>query len=172
MKKIIASVAFIAAFAGYALFLQSTNTANANVSSAGTEAPSVAAQVQPEQVASQTSSGTTGSTHTTVTQATTPIDKPKGQFTDGTYTGTSENAFYGYVQVRATVSGGKLTDVTILSYPNDRHDSVEINQQALPVLKQEAIAAQSANVDGVSGATDTSDAFVRSLSNALEQAKA
>ena len=49
---------------------------------------------------------------------------------------------------------------------------MRINQQAMPVLKQEAIQAQSAQVDGVSGATDTSDAFVQSLTSALTQAQA
>ncbi len=98
--------------------------------------------------------------------------KPKGQYNDGTYTGPVTDAFYGNVQVRVTISGGKITDVTFLQYPNDRSTSREINSQATPWLSQEAIQAQSANVDIVSGATDTSNAFIQSLSAALTQAKA
>lgn len=93
-------------------------------------------------------------------------------YKDGTYTGKSSDAFYGYVQVRATISGGKLNDITILDYPQDRDNSVEINNSALPQLKQEAIRAQTSQVDGVSGATDTSQAFKESLGDALAQAKA
>lgn len=93
-------------------------------------------------------------------------------YKDGSYTGKSSDAFYGYVQVRAIITGGRLSDVTILNYPQDRDNSVEINNAALPRLKQEAIQIQSAQVDGVSGATDTSQAFEESLADALTQAKA
>ncbi|MDR3642837.1 MAG: FMN-binding protein [Candidatus Doudnabacteria bacterium] len=96
---------------------------------------------------------------------------PKGQYTDGQYTGTVADAYYGNVQVKVTVSGGKITDVIFLQYPSDRSTSRYINGQAMPYLKQEAIAAQSASVDIVSGATDTSQAFQQSLAAALAQAK-
>lgn len=102
----------------------------------------------------------------------TPPTASSVSYKDGSYTGKSSDAFYGYVQVRATVSGGKLTDVTVLDYPQDRENSVMINDNALPLLKQQAIQAQSARVDGVSGATDTSQAFMESLGDALAQAKA
>ena len=94
-----------------------------------------------------------------------------GGFKDGSYTGSVEDAFYGNIQVQATISGGRLTDVQFLQYPNDRHDSIEINSQSNPILAQEAIQAQSAHVDIVSGATDSSEAFVRSLQSALDKAK-
>src|ERR1700733_10756947 len=84
-------------------------------------------------------------------------------YKNGTYTGSASDAFYGNIQVQATISGGKITNVTFLQYPNDRGRSIEINQQADPVLSQEAVQAQSANVDIVSGATDTSNAFIQSL---------
>ncbi len=93
-----------------------------------------------------------------------------GQYKDGTYTGSVEDAYYGNVQVQVTISGGQISDVQFLQYPNDRSTSRIINGQAMPYLKQEAIQAQSANVAGVSGATDTSQAFVASLINALNQA--
>ena len=102
---------------------------------------------------------------------TTPVT-PAVSYKDGSYTGKSSDAFYGYVQVRAIITGGKLSDITILDYPQDRDNSVEINNAALPQLKQEAIQVQSAQVDGISGATDTSQAFEQSLADALAQAKA
>jgi len=95
-----------------------------------------------------------------------------GQYKNGTYTGSVADAFYGNVQVQVTVSGGKITDVTFLQHPNDRQTSVIINNQAMPMLTQEAIQAQSASVSGVSGASATSQAFIQSLGDALSQAKA
>lgn len=112
-------------------------------------------------------SQSTAASSNTATQSTASVS-----YKDGLYTGKSSDAFYGYVQVRATVTGGKLADITILDYPQDRDNSVEINNSALPLLKQEAIQAQTAQVDGISGATDTSRAFVESLGDALAQAKA
>jgi uncharacterized protein with FMN-binding domain len=90
---------------------------------------------------------------------------------DGSYAGSAEDAFYGTVQVKAVIQNGKITDIEFLQYPNDRSESVQINQNAIPTLKQEAIQKQSANVDIVSGATQTSDAFNQSLADALVQAK-
>jgi len=100
-----------------------------------------------------------------------PAPKPVGEYADGTYTGSPADAYYGTVKVQAVIQGGKLTAVNFLSYPNDRNTSRYINSQAMPQLKTEAIQAQSANVDGVSGATDTSQAFIQSLGSALAQAK-
>jgi uncharacterized protein with FMN-binding domain len=100
-----------------------------------------------------------------------PAPKPKGQYTDGTYTGAAADAYYGFVQIKVGIQGGKLVTVDFLQYPNDRRTSQYINEQAMPLLKQEAIQAQSANVSGVSGASDTSMAFKQSLGDALAQAK-
>lgn len=90
---------------------------------------------------------------------------------DGVYTGDVTDAYYGNVQVQATISGGKITDVVFLDYPSDRRTSQIINGQAMPYLKQEAIAVQSASVDIVTGATQTSLAFQKSLASALAKAK-
>lgn len=94
-----------------------------------------------------------------------------GQYKDGTYTGKSSDAYYGFVQVRATISDGKLTSIDFLDYPQDRENSIEINDYAMPQLKRQAIQTQSAQVDGVSGATDTTQAFTESLGDALSQAR-
>lgn len=92
-------------------------------------------------------------------------------YKDGTYTGSVADAYYGYVQVQAVIAGGKISDVTFLQYPSDQSTSRFINSQAMPMLKQEAIQAQSVQVDIVSGASDTSMAFVQSLGSALSSAK-
>lgn len=92
-------------------------------------------------------------------------------YRDGEYIGSVADAFYGPIQVKAIIQNGKISDVQFLQYPNDRGTSVEINTQAMPYLTQEAIQAQSANVDIVTGATDSSEAFRQSLASALSQAK-
>jgi len=93
-------------------------------------------------------------------------------YQDGTYTGPAVDAYYGLVRVQAIVRQGRLAAIKVLQYPNDRRTSVYINSQALPMLNDEVISAQSAYVDIISGATLTSDAFLRSLDAALVQAKA
>ncbi|HWT40057.1 MAG TPA: FMN-binding protein [Dongiaceae bacterium] len=118
-----------------------------------------------------TNNSSTTSTSSTASSSPSTATTSSGQYKDGSYTGTEADAFYGYIQVKATISSGRLTDVTFLEYPNDRQNSVEINNYAMPQLKQQAIQVQSAQVDGVSGATDTSQAFIQSLGDALSQAK-
>jgi uncharacterized protein with FMN-binding domain len=95
-----------------------------------------------------------------------------GSYADGTFTGPVVDAYYGLVQIRAIVQGGQLTGIKIVRYPSDRLTSVFINRRALPRLRNEAIRAQSANVNIVSGATLTSEAFIRSLGGALSEASA
>lgn len=91
-------------------------------------------------------------------------------YKDGTYTGSLQDAYYGSVQVQAVIAGGKITDVVFLQYPSDNSTSQYINSQAMPILKQQALQAQSASVSGVSGASATSPAFQSSLASALTAA--
>jgi uncharacterized protein with FMN-binding domain len=69
-----------------------------------------------------------------------------------------------------TISSGKITDVQALIYPNGNGRDEEINAYALPQLRQQVLTAQSANIDGVSGATVTSDGYRQSLQAALDAA--
>lgn len=94
-----------------------------------------------------------------------------GLYKNGTYTGSTQDAFYGLLQVQATISNGKISDVVFLQYPNDNPTSISVNSQAMPLLKQEALQAQSANVDIISGASASSQAFQLSLADALAKAK-
>jgi uncharacterized protein with FMN-binding domain len=103
--------------------------------------------------------------------ATPPPTGVSGTYKDGSYVGSASDAFYGNVQVKAVIQGGRITDVQFLQYPSDRARSILINTMAMPVLTTEAISAQSEKVDIVSGATDTSGAFVQSLGSALASAK-
>lgn len=87
-----------------------------------------------------------------------------------TFDGSVQQTRYGPVQVRIAVSGGRLVDVTVLQVPDsDRHDK-QINGYAVPILRQAALDAQSADIDAVSGATITSTAYRRSLQAALDAA--
>ncbi|MEU5182405.1 FMN-binding protein [Streptomyces longwoodensis] len=87
-----------------------------------------------------------------------------------TVTGESVQTRWGPVQVRVTVADGKLTDVTAVAYPQDNPRDQQINSSALPELRSEALRAQSADIDTVSGATYTSDGYRESLQSALDAA--
>lgn len=99
------------------------------------------------------------------------VNNPGALYKDGTYTGSEADAYFGLVQVQAVIQNGKITSVNFLEYPNHRRTSVQINTQVMPWLQQEAIQAQSAQVDLISGATLTSQAFAESLRVALDSAR-
>jgi uncharacterized protein with FMN-binding domain len=90
----------------------------------------------------------------------------------GLFSGKREYAYYGYVKVQAVIQNGKITDVKILDYPSDNGRSRYINSIALPYLIQEVVDAQSYKIDLISGATFTSQAFVKSITEALKAAGA
>ncbi len=92
-------------------------------------------------------------------------------YKDGRYTGVSADAYYGRVQVEVTINQGFITEVIFLDHPREQSTSLEVNGRAVPILRSEAITAQNAQVDTVSGATQTSRAFRESLASALVQAK-
>jgi uncharacterized protein with FMN-binding domain len=91
----------------------------------------------------------------------------------GTQTATGPTVGYGYGQlaVRVTVAGGRITDVTVPVLQVAEYTSQYIAQQAIPMLKGEVLSAQSANIQGVSGATYTSQAYDQSLQSALNKVK-
>jgi uncharacterized protein with FMN-binding domain len=93
-----------------------------------------------------------------------------GSYKDGTYQGSSSSTPYGNVQVAAVISGGKIVDIAYIQMPDSEHESVFRTNLSEPRLKQSAIANQSAHIDFVSGATDTSYGFEQSLQSALDKA--
>jgi uncharacterized protein with FMN-binding domain len=155
-RKVITSVLAVGttiaiAIDGYLLFLkadQASSTASTASSSTST-ATSSSASSSSSSASSSTSSG----------------------LKDGTYSGKSVSTQWGDVQVQIKVSGGKITTVNVLKYPSDNDHSQQINDQALPVYKKEAVEAQSADIQQVSGATVTYEGFTQSLQNAITQAK-
>ncbi len=88
---------------------------------------------------------------------------------DVTVNGSLQDNGFGPIQVQIQVSGGKIVDVVALAQPADGH-SRRINSYALPRLRQEVLDAQSAHIDAVSGATATSEAYVKSLQAAIDAA--
>ena len=132
-----------------------TSTSDAGTSDAGTSG------------SAGTSSGGTATTPSTGTGS----GSTSTSFKDGTYTGTTAVTRFGNVQVQVTIAGGKISDVTALQLTDQDGRSVQISAQAAPLLQQEALAAQSATIDTVSGATYTSEGYIQSLQSALDQAQ-
>jgi len=86
-----------------------------------------------------------------------------------TITGSAVDTPYGAVQVKVTFAGSTITAVDTLQAPDQGGRDIQINERALPVLAQEVLASQSANIDTVSGATYTSEGYRRSLQSAIDQ---
>lgn len=155
MKKFALAVVIIGAFILFSLFYSHANILAFSQNSSADPGSSNAGS-------GPTASGTADPPNTTST--------PTTLYKDGTYTGSVADAQWGNVQVQVVVQTGKITTITFLQYPNERDRSVMINNYADPRLISEAIQAQSATVDVVTGATDSSEAFMQSLSDALSQA--
>lgn len=160
MKKISLSILVISSFIFYSLLQRSNNQTTPSPLAAASDNSS--RQNQPSVSTSPSNNSNSGA-------AASP--NPSSGYKDGSFTGNAVDAFYGTVQVKAVIQNGKLTDVQFLQSPNDRPTSIFINGMADPILKNEAIQVQSAQVDTVTGATDSSQAFIESLQSALNQAK-
>ena len=128
----------------------STNDTSAAASSSASSSVPPAATSEPSGNASSSSSGSTSSGSTK------------------SYTGSVAQTQWGPVQVKITVQDGKITKVAVLQQPNGNPKDVEINDYALPVLIQDTLDAQSAQIDMISGATVTSEGYVRSLQAAID----
>lgn len=122
---------------------------------------------------SSSSSAASGSTGSGGSGSSGGSSSSGGSTTTGTkaVTGSTVQTRWGPVQVKITIKSGKLTDVTAVQYPTDNPRDQEINSYALPQLRTEALQAQSANIDTVSGATYTSDGYRQSLQSALDSAR-
>lgn len=97
---------------------------------------------------------------------------PAAGLKDGTFTGTAMPTRFGPVQVRIVVSGGRVTSSQAIRYPNTDRKDQQINSRAVPVYNAAAVAAQSADIDSISGATVTWQGYTGSLQSALDQARA
>ena len=119
---------------------------------------------KPIKKATPAANATTSATPTAA--ATTAAAAPAAK--SGTFTGPAVFVNYGTVQVKITVSNGKITDAVAVQAPSGRND--RWTNMALPILKQQTLAAQSANIKGASGASYTSYGWFTSLQGALAQA--
>jgi uncharacterized protein with FMN-binding domain len=129
--------------------------------SAGTTAPTTAAAKPP--ASANPKPGDTGGSGTG--------NGGTGQSTAArVITGAVGNTPYGPMQVAITVASKKITKVTVLQQTNDGGTSQSIDAMAIPQLTQEALAAQSANINAVSGASYTSAGYKQSLQSAIDQA--
>ena len=97
-----------------------------------------------------------------------PTPAPTAAARNVTVNGPTVSTRWGPVQVQVKIKSGKITDIVVLAQPTGERRDVEINSYALPILHDQVIAAQNANIDGVSGATVTSEGYVRSLQAALD----
>lgn len=113
----------------------------------------------PGSAGSSTSSETTAPT-TAGTRSPSPV----------TVQGAAEMTRFGAVQVEVTIDGGTITAVTAIDYPNNNGRDQEINARAVPQLQNQVLSAQSARVQGVSGATYTTEGFLASVQSALDTA--
>jgi uncharacterized protein with FMN-binding domain len=149
-----------------ALFSFKTHSAAAPAPAASTPAQSTGT---PQVIASATGSGAAGSTASQSASA-----APKASVTTPaaarTVTGTVANTQYGPMQVQVTLAGPKITKVTVLQRTDDGAESDQIDATAIPRLTSETLAAQSAHIDAVSGASYTSSGYIQSLQSALDQA--
>lgn len=161
MKKTIVSVIIIGIFVLYCFLHAGSSPVAIVPNTQGSSRPTATSTTAPSSTVTPGATVTPGVTATT-----------GSLYKDGSYTGSVADAQWGVVQVKATITNGKITNVQFLQYPNDRSRSVYINSIADPELSSEAIQAQSANVDIITGATDSSNAFIQSLTDALSQAHA
>lgn len=100
-----------------------------------------------------------------------PASDSVGIYKDGSYPGSLVFVYDSDIQVQAIIQNGKLADIKFLVYPDRTQYSTEIAAESIPTLITEAIQAQSADIDAVSGATYTSASFKESLASALALAK-
>ena len=158
-----------------ALGSKSTSTTPAPVASAPTAVPAnPGTPTQPAPTATTKAKKKKTSTKATTTpaaptQAQAPT-APQSASVTGTFTGNAVPTIYGPVQVQITVSNGKITGATALTYPRSSGRDQQINSQAIPLLIQETLQAQSANIQGVGGASYTSQGWYDSLVSALKKA--
>jgi uncharacterized protein with FMN-binding domain len=128
-------------------------------------APAAGASAEASLAASAASTDTTSGRSSTTTAVKAAIT-----YGNGVYTGTAEPTKWGPLQVQVTIRSGRVVAVAEVVSPSDRR-SQSINAQAAPMLERQAIAVQSADLDGVSGATWTSRTYTASLQAALDQAR-
>ena len=138
-------------------------------SAVGTSKPAVVATKGAKPVATKATTGGKAATQEPVATTAPATQAPAATAAiNGTFTGPSVFVNYGNVQVKITVVDGRITDAVAVKAPSGRND--RYTNMSVPVLKKQTLAAQSANIQGVSGASYTSYGWYTSLQGALAQA--
>ena len=145
-----------------------TSTPVASKSSTAVATKSASAKPVTTKKAAASAAAAAASTSPTPVAAQTTAAAAAPQGVNGTFTGPSVNVNYGNVQVQITVKDGKITDATALQAPSGRND--RWTKMALPILKKQTLTAQSASIQGASGASYTSYGWFTSLQGALAKA--
>jgi uncharacterized protein with FMN-binding domain len=173
--RVAAGLMSIAATAGLAAYFQHADAVGASATPSTAAAAVVGPTTAVSPVTTPSTSGSSVATTNAASTPTTPVTAAaaaSNTLADGTYAGSTDTNKWGPVQVQVTVSGGRITGVVALQTPTDDRKSVSINQRATPTLATETLAAQSAQIDTVSGATYTSDSYQVSLQSAIDLARA
>jgi uncharacterized protein with FMN-binding domain len=144
----------------------SVSTPAATQSAAPTKSATAAATAKA--TPSKSAATTNSQSQTPAATSTKAAAAPATKSVSGTFTGDSVDVRYGFVQVKITVENGKITDAQAVTAPSGRND--RWTQMSVPVLRQRTLAAQSANISGVSGASFTSYGWYTSLASALAKA--
>jgi len=152
------------------LFSYHPSTSGALATGASSSQQAVISSASSTSGSSTSSATSSAGTSSTASGSSSSSTKAKTKATASTVTGSVAQTQWGPVQVQLTVSGGKITKVSVLQYPSGNGKDAEINSYALPILVQETVDAQSASIDMVSGATVTSGGYLQSLQSALDQA--
>jgi len=152
-----------------------TSTESTSMALPGAAVDPAAAAPAATQSSASTKSGSTTSPSTAKPAVTTnaqtqapAVAAPAGKGISGSFTGDSVDVRYGFVQVKITVENGKITDAQAVQSPSGRND--RWTEMSVPVLRQRTLAAQSADISGVSGASFTSYGWYTSLASALAKA--
>jgi uncharacterized protein with FMN-binding domain len=126
-------------------------------------------QSQPSKKPSTAPTGSQSNNPTPISTPTPNNPQPTKQTINGTFLGDSIDVSYGIMQVKIVIQNDQIIDVQAVQYPQSNPTSAKLNQLALVTLRQETLAAQSASISGVSGASYTSYGFYKSLVSALNK---
>jgi uncharacterized protein with FMN-binding domain len=162
MKRV--ALALFGTVAGLVMLLNfKTHTSTASI-------PAAVATTGPNTGGTTSGSGTSSSGTSSAPTSGTSASKAASSTGTKTVTGDSVDTRWGPVQVQITVTNGKITAVQAVDFPQNNGRDQEINSYAIPALNQEALAAGSAQIDSISGATVTSGGYISSLQSAIDKA--
>lgn len=153
---------------GTAEVAPASSSSTAVTESAAPKASAKATAAATKKASSAAKDSAASNSGTTAAAATTAPAASSAKSINGTFTGPSVFVNYGNVQVKITVVNGRITDAVAVVAPSGRND--RWTNMAVPILKQQTLAAQSANIQGASGASYTSYGWYTSLQGALAQA--